>query len=96
MNHNLLRRGSALVLLLVLLASLLPAALGADGGNLYITGYQVSKSTITKGDTVDITVSIKDTGDGTGAGDPASLDIGKLEDSFTGGTVTVTKTSAEQ
>lgn len=94
MNHNLLRRGAAFVLLLVLLASLLPAALGADGGNLYITGYQVSKGTITRGDTVDITVSIKDTGDATV--DPTSLDIGKLEDSFTGGTVTVTKTSAEQ
>lgn len=94
MNHNLLRRSAAFALLLVLLASLLPTALGADGGNLYITGYQVSRDTVTKGDTVDITVSIKDTG--TDAGDPSTLDIGKLEDSFTGGTVTVAKTSADQ
>lgn len=99
MKHSLSRTALSVLLLLALLASTLPAALGAEGSNLFITGYQVTNSagspmyTITKGTTVDITVSIKDTGDGTGDGDPRTLDITKLDDSFTGGTLTVEKTS---
>lgn len=72
----------------------------AEGSNLYITGYRVTNSagttvySITKGSVVDITVSIKDTGDGTGQNDPKALDITKLDDSFTGGVLFVEKTSA--
>ncbi len=101
MKHNLLRSGLSLLLLLALLAACLPAVFAAEGSNLYITGYQVTDSSgrpagsVTKGSKVNITVSVKDTGDGKGLADPKALDITKLDDSFTGGSLTVEKTSAD-
>ena len=99
MKHSILRTGLSVLLLLAMLAASLPAAFGAEGSNLFITGYRVTNAagspvyTVTRGNVVDITVSIKDTGDGTGDGDPKALDITKLDDSFTGGTLSVEKTS---
>lgn len=82
-----------------MLTAALPAALGAESGNLYVTGYTLTNSsgsgisTVNKGDTVNITVSIKDT---SGAGtDVGTLDITKLEDSFNGGSVSVERTSED-
>ena len=100
MKHSVLRTGLSVLLLLAMLAAHLPAALGAEGSNLYITGYRVTNAagapvySITKGNVVNLSVSIKDTGDGTGQNDPKSLDITKLDDSFTGGVLFVEKTSA--
>ena len=99
MKREFFRRGGSALLLLALLLGLVPAALAADTGNLYITGYTVTDSagktvgSVTKGTTVNLAVSIKDTGDGTGAEDPGTLDITKLDDSFTGGSVSVQRTS---
>lgn len=99
MEHNLSKRILSLLLLLAMLAAALPAALGAEGGNLYITGYTLTNasgnsiSSINKGDIVNITVSVKDTN---GAGtDVGTLDITKLEDSFNGGSATVERTSED-
>lgn len=100
MKRNLLIRGCALLLLVVLAATLVPMA-SAAGGSLYITGYTVTDAggrpvgAITKGSTVNIAVSVKDISDGSGQGNLQSLDIAKLDDSFTGGTVTVRKTSPD-
>lgn len=101
MNRNAFVRCFSVLLLMALLTAVLPAASAAEGGgNLYITGYSVADtagrplSSVVRGNVVNITVSIKDTGDGSGQGDPAILDITKLEDSFTGGSLTVAKTSA--
>lgn len=100
MKHSILRTGLSVLLLLAIPAASLPAVFAAEGSNLYITGYRVTNSagttvySITKGSVVDITVSIKDTGDGTGQNDPKALDITKLDDSFTGGVLFVEKTSA--
>ena len=99
MKRNFLTRGCALLLLLMLLAAAVPLRVLAAEGNLYITGYTIADAagkplgSVTKGGKADITVSVKDTGDGTGAGDPKALDITKLEDSFTGSSVSVEKTS---
>lgn len=93
MKSNAMKRVFSALLLLVLLASALPVTAHAAGGNLYVTGYTVTDSagkpvgSVTKGATVNITVSIKDTG--TSAGDPMTLDVTKLDDSFTGGSVRV-------
>ena len=93
MKSNAMKRVFSALLLLVLLASALPVTAHAAGGNLYVTGYTVTDSagkpvgSVTKGVTVNITVSIKDTG--TSAGDPMTLDVTKLDDSFTGGSVRV-------
>lgn len=101
MNHPIVKRGFALLLLLVLVLTALPAAAHAEGGTLFITGYAVQDAkgtpyaSFAKGKTLDIVVNVKDTGDGTGTRDPKNLDITKLEDSFTGGTVSVEKTSEE-
>ena len=101
MKQNNIVRAVAALLLLAMLTALLPTLASAEGGTLYITGYTLSDSKgkpigqVRKGDTVTVTVSVKDTGDGSGAGDPKELDITKLEDSFTGGSVSVEKTSSE-
>ena len=102
MNRNYFIRCCSILLLVALLAALAPlASATAGGGNLYITGYTVTDpagnliGSVVKGNVVNITVSLKDTSDGSGQGDPAGLDITKLDDSFTGGALTVTKTSAE-
>ena len=102
MNRNYFIRCCTILLLVALLAALAPlASATAGGGNLYITGYTVTDpagnliGSVVKGNVVNITVSLKDTSDGSGQGDPAGLDITKLDDSFTGGALTVTKTSAE-
>ena len=100
MKHNRFQRVFSVLILLALVTALVPLAARAEGGSLYITGYTVKNTaggtvgSITKGNTVNITVSVKDTGDGTGSSDPAGLDITKLDDSFTGGTVSVSKTSS--
>ena len=97
MKANLSQKLLSLLLLLALLTAALPAALGADGGNLYITGYTITNSSggsvgsVNKGDTVNITVSIKDTS--SPSTDVGTLDVTKLEDSFTGGSATVERTS---
>ena len=100
MKRNLLIRGCALLLLVVLAATLVPMA-SAAGGSLYITGYTVTDAggrpvgAITKGSTVNIAVSVKDISDGSGQGNPQGLDIAKLDDSFTGGSVTTRRTSPD-
>lgn len=100
MKHKFLRTGLSVLLLLAMLAASLPAVFAAEGSNLYITGYRVTNVagsgvySISKGNVVNITVSVKDTGDGTGKNNPSDLDITKLDDSFTGGTLWVEKTSA--
>ncbi len=97
MKSNAMKRVFSALLLLVLLASALPITAHAAGGSLYVTGYTVTDSagspvgSVTKGATVNITVSIKDTG--TGASDPMTLDVTKLDDSFTGGSVRVESAS---
>ena len=99
MKRNFLTKGCCLLLLLMLLAGVLPLRALAADGNLYITGYTVTDAagkpvgSVTKGSQVNLTVSVKDTGDGTGQGNPQALDITKLDDSFTGGSVSVEKTS---
>ena len=101
MKDRILKTGAALALILTLVASVLPLGALAEGGTLYITGYTVEDSSgkgagsITKGSVVNITVSVKDTSDGTGGEDPKALDITKLDDSFSGGSVQVDKTSPE-
>lgn len=97
MKSNAMKRVFSALLLLVLLASALPVTAHAAGGSLYVTGYAVTDSagkpvgSVTKGATVNITVSIKDTG--TGVSDPMALDVTKLDDSFTGGSVRVESAS---
>lgn len=97
MEHNFSKRLLSLLLLLAMLTAALPAALGAESGNLYVTGYTVTNSsggsigTINKGDTVNITVSIKDTS--SPSTDVGTLDVTKLEDSFTGGSASAERTS---
>ena len=97
MKPNLSQKLLSLLLLLALLTAALPAALGADGTNLYITGYTVTNAaggsvgSINKGDTVNITVSIKDTN--SPSTDVGTLDVTKLEDSFTGGSAMAERTS---
>ena len=99
MKPNLSQKLLSLLLLLALLTAALPAALGADGTNLYITGYTLTNAaggsvgSINKGDTVNITVSIKDTN--SPSTDVGTLDVTKLEDSFTGGSASVARTSED-
>ena len=94
-------RGIAALLLLALLAAALPGSILADGGTLFVTGYTLTNSTgkpvnsFSRGANISIAVTVKDTGDGSGQGDPAALDISKLEDSFTGGTLSVKKVSQD-
>ena len=99
MKPNLSQKLLSLLLLLAMLTAALSAALGADGTNLYITGYTLTNAaggsvgSINKGDTVNITVSIKDTS--SPSTDVGTLDVTKLEDSFTGGSASVARTSEE-
>lgn len=101
MKNCMLKTGAVLALILALITSALPLGALAEGGTLYVTGYTVEDTSgkgigsITKGTTVNITVSVKDTSDGTGGGDPKTLDITKLDDSFSGGSVQVEKTSPD-
>lgn len=99
MNNRLTRSACALFAILTLLTAALPLA-RAEGGTLYVTGYTITSgdktlSKLEKDVTADITVSIKDTSDGSGASSPASLDITKLDDSFSGGSVSVSRTSPD-
>ena len=93
------RRGLTALLIVLLLCGMFPGAALAGDGNLYVTGYVVTDSrgsllsSVTKGDRVDITVSLKDIG--SSVTDPALLDITKLDDSFTGGDLTAVRTSRE-
>ena len=99
MNLNRFQRIFSVLILLALATALVPLAARAEGGNLYVTGYTVTNSgngtvsAITKNGIANITVSIKDISESSGDKDPADLDISKLDDSFTGGTVSVKKTS---
>ena len=99
MKNNAFKRLFSLLAVILLLTAAFPAAL-ADGGSLYVTGYRVTDAngyplgSVTKGTTVNITVSLKDVG--ADPGDPASLDIVKLDDSFTGGWQSVAQTSARR
>ena len=99
MKHNRFQRIFSVLILLALVTALAPLAARAEGGTLYVTGYTVTNSgngvvsAITKNGIANITVSIKDISANSGDKDPADLDISKLDDSFTGGTVSVKKTS---
>ena len=99
MKHNRFQRIFSVLILLALVTALVPLAARAEGGTLYVTGYTVTNSgngvvsAITKNGIANITVSIKDISANSGDKDPADLDISKLDDSFTGGTVSVKKTS---
>lgn len=78
---------AALCLMLAILASAIPAVASAAGG-LVVTSYEASSSSIVKGGKADITVHLKNTGltaDSAGS----NLDVSRLVDSFTGGTMTV-------
>lgn len=99
MKHNRFQRIFSVLILLALVTALVPLAARAEGGTLYVTGYTVTNSgngvvsAITKNGIANITVSIKDISANSGDKDPADLDISKLDDSFTGGTISVKKTS---
>ena len=98
MKHNTIRRAAALLMILLALTAAWPAAARAEGGSLFVTGYTVTDtfgfpmSSIAKGTSVNITVSLRDIGGGAESG---QLDAVKLDDSFTGGSLSVVKTSAE-
>ena len=100
MNHNRFQRIFSVLILLALVTAFAPLAARAEGGSLYITGYTVKNTaggtvgSIAKNGIANITVSIKDISANSGDKDPADLDISKLDDSFTGGTVSVKKTSS--
>lgn len=99
MNHHLTRSACALFAILALLTAVLPAV-RAEARNLYVTGYTITSggntlSKLEKGSIADITVSIKDTSDGTGSSSPSSLDITKLDDSFSGGSISMARTSPD-
>lgn len=99
MNKRLIHSACALFAILALLTAALPAA-RAEGGTLFVTGYTVTvgdkpSSRLEKGATATITVSVKDTSDGSGTSSPGTLDITKLDDSFSGGTISVAKTSPD-
>ncbi|WP_308857362.1 hypothetical protein [uncultured Oscillibacter sp.] len=99
MNHHLTRSACALFAILSLLTAVLPAV-RAEDRNLYVTGYTITSggntlSKLEKGSIADITVSIKDTRDGTGSSSPSSLDITKLDDSFSGGSISMARTSPD-
>ena len=102
MKHNRFQRFFSVLILLALVTALVPLAARAEGGSLYVTGYTVKNAgggtvgSISKGSTVNITVFIKDISESSESKDPAALDITKLDDSFTGGTVSVSKTSSAQ
>ncbi len=79
MNHHLTRSACALFAILSLLTAVLPAV-RAEDRNLYVTGYTITSggntlSKLEKGSIADITVSIKDTRDGTGSSSPSSRSI---------------------
>lgn len=98
MKHNTIRRAAALLMILLALTAAWPAAARAEGGSLFVTGYTVTDTfgfplgSIAKGTSVNITVSLRDIGGGAESG---QLDAVKLDDSFTGGSLSVVKTSAE-
>ena len=54
-----------------------------------------SLSSVSKSSVVSIAVSVKDISENSSSKVPADLDISKLDDSFTGGTVSVKKTSQD-
>ena len=99
MKHNTIRRAAALLMILLALTAAWPAAARAEGGSLFVTGYTVTDAfgfplgSIAKGTSVNINVSLKDIG--SEVTDPSLLDVVKLDDSFTGGSLSVVKTSAE-
>ncbi len=99
MNNHLTLSACALFAILALLTAVLPAV-RAEDRNLYVTGYTITSggntlNKLEKGSSADITVSIKDTSDGTGSSSPSSLDITKLDDSFSGGSISVARTSPD-
>ena len=99
MKHSTIRRAAALLMILLALTAAWPAAARAADGSLFVTGYTVTDAfgfplgSIAKGVSVNITVSLRDIG-GTGT-ESGQLDAVKLDDSFTGGSLSVVKTSAE-
>lgn len=99
MKHNRFQRIFSVLILLALVTALVPLAARAEGGSLYVTGYTVLNtdgkplSSVSKSSVVSIAVSVKDISENSSSKVPADLDISKLDDSFTGGTVSVKKTS---
>ena len=98
MKDRAIKRIVSLLAAVLLLTAVFPTAALAEGSSLYVTGYTVTDAygyplgSVTKGTTVNITVSLKDVG--ADPGDPGTLDIVKLDDSFTGGWQSVVQTSA--
>ena len=98
MKRNMMQRAAALLVMMLVLAAAFPAAARAEGSTLLVTGYTVTDAygfplaSVAKGASVNITVSLRDIGGGTEAG---QLDVVKLDDSFTGGSLSVARTSAE-
>ena len=101
MKHNRFQRIFSVLILLALVTALVPLAARAEGGSLYVTGYTVLNtdgkplSSVSKSSVVSIAVSVKDISENSSSRVPADLDISKLDDSFTGGTVSVKKTSQD-
>ena len=101
MNHKRFQRIFSVLILLALVTALVPLAARAEGGNLYVTGYTVLSadgkplSSVSKSAVVSIAVSVKDISENSSSKVPSALDISKLDDSFTGGTVSVKKTSQD-
>ena len=101
MKHNRFQRIFSVLILLALVTALVPLAARAEGGSLYVTGYTVLNtdgkplSSVSKSAVVSIAVSVKDISENSSSKVPADLDISKLDDSFTGGTVSVKKTSQD-
>lgn len=89
------RKGLAFFLIAVLLLAAVPEFAAAEEVRVnpsVITGYSSSLTSIQKGDLVTITVSVKDT-DFWNWYAQNNLDVTKLADSFSGGTVSVNITS---
>lgn len=91
---KLMQKSAVICLLLAVLASALPPMTKAAGG-LVVTSYDSSLSSIAMGQKVNLTVHLKNTGIATNTvGSAGNLDVSRLVDSFSGGSKTVTITSA--
>lgn len=99
MKSCFLKRSAAILLIVAAVLVIFPASALAAGGSIVATGYYVSGSSggsvsrITQGSVVDITVSVKDTSLTTDKFNVNDLDVSKLVDSFSGGSITTNVTS---
>lgn len=93
------KRAAALFLAAVFLFALsLPVfaegSLSDDEGSFFAVGYSVSKSRLTRGATADITVTVKNVSLSADSFRAEDYDFSKLLDSFSGGSVSVSKESS--